>query len=162
MRHTVLDEAVGPVAHGCGGHAEGGLFGQPVGVASRCCLLPREEGEGRAGMALLVAIVEVVRAGVIEIDGLLHEAEPQDARVKLQVLGCAPGDGGDVMDAGHGVANSCRVGGRCGGSWQGRAPRAPLSVMWSWLPFKTMRSKPRDHAPATLAPGRSRHYIGSG
>src|SRR5262245_52806018 len=73
-------------------------------------MLPREEGEDGAGMALLVAVVEVVRARVIEIDGLLHEAEPQDARVKLQVSGCAPGDGGDVMDAGHGVANSCRVG----------------------------------------------------
>src|SRR5262245_3992844 len=104
-------------------------------------MLPREEGEDGAGMALLVAVVEVVRARVIEIDGLLQEAEPQDARVKLQVSGCAPGDGGDVMDAGHGVANSCRVGGRCGGSWQGYAPRAPLSVMWSWLPFMTMRSK---------------------
>src|SRR5215510_9229794 len=92
------------------GTRKGGLFGQPVAVASRCGVLPREEGEDRAGMALLVAVVEVVRAGVIEIDGLLHEAEPQDARVKLQVSGCAPGDGGDVMDAGHGVANSCRVG----------------------------------------------------
>src|SRR5215831_14612528 len=137
MRDTVLNEAVGPVAHGCGRDAEGGFFGQPVAVASRCGMLPREEGEDRAGMALLVAVVEVVRAGVVEIDGLLDEAEPEDARVKLQVSGCAPGDGGDVMDAGHGeLLSGGRIARSCADDRRHRS-----SVMWSWLPSMTMRSK---------------------
>src|SRR5262245_26803566 len=118
------------------GTRKGGLFGQPVPIASRCGMLPREEGEDRAGMPLLVAVVEVVRVGVVEIDGLLHEAEPEDARVKLQVSGCAPGDGGDVMDAGHGELLS-------GAASLERADdrRHRSSVMWSWLPSMTMRSK---------------------
>ena len=86
-------------------------------------------------MALLVAVVQVVRAGVVEIDGLLHEAEPKEARVKVSVSGCAPRDGGDVMDAGHGVSSSYRV----GPLWRfivrplADDRRLRWSVMWSWL-----------------------------
>jgi hypothetical protein len=73
-------------------------------------------------MALLVAVVQVVRAEVVEIDGLLHEAEPKEARVKVSVSGCAPRDGGDAMDAGHGVSSAPIGWGRFGGSSSGRWP----------------------------------------
>ena len=44
---------------------------------------PLEERDRRAGSALLVAEVEVIRARVVEVDRLLHEAQPEHGRVEV-------------------------------------------------------------------------------
>jgi hypothetical protein len=38
-------------------------------------MFPRKESENGAGMTFLVSVVEVVHAGIIEIDRLLHEPQ---------------------------------------------------------------------------------------
>ena len=59
-----------------------------------------------AGFAGFVSIVEMVRAGVVKIDGLLHEPEPEKVSVEVVVDLGWPTDAGDVVYAGyvHGVA----------------------------------------------------------
>jgi hypothetical protein len=47
-----------------------GIFSPGFGV------LPREECKDSAGMAGFIAIVEVVGAGIVEVDGFLDEAQP--------------------------------------------------------------------------------------
>jgi hypothetical protein len=50
-------------------------------------------------MAGLVAVIEVIGTGVVEIDGLLDEAETERSGVKVEVSQGVTCDGGDMMDA---------------------------------------------------------------
>jgi enoyl-CoA hydratase/carnithine racemase len=70
----------------------------PAGAAA---LGPRilEEGDVVAGRALLVAVEEVVDRGVVLVDGLLDQAQPEDPRVEVDVAGRVAGDRRDVMDS---------------------------------------------------------------
>jgi hypothetical protein len=58
-----------------------------------------EERQDRAGSAALVAEVQVVDIGLVEVDGLLDQAEPEQARVEVDVARSIGGDRGDVMEA---------------------------------------------------------------
>ena len=60
-------------------------------------MAPREKGENRAGITLAVAEVEVISAGVVEVDGLLHQPQPKNAGVEIDVLLRIGGDGGNVV-----------------------------------------------------------------
>ena len=80
-------DAVGHAVH----HAGAGPPAHRAGVL--------EEGEVGAGGALLVGVEEVVDGGVVLVDGLLDQAQAQDARVEVDVAGRVAGDRGDVMDA---------------------------------------------------------------
>jgi hypothetical protein len=60
---------------------------------------PLEEGDDRAGCADLVAEVEVVAAGVVEVDRLLDEAQPEHARVEVDRALRVRADERDVVDA---------------------------------------------------------------
>ncbi len=57
----------------------------------------REIGHHRAGRAGLVAVVEVIDAGFVEIDGLLDPAQAQRAGPELIVLGRTRGHRGHVV-----------------------------------------------------------------
>ena len=58
-----------------------------------------EERQVRARMRLLVAVEEVVDAGIVLVDRLGDEPQPEDARVEVDVAPRVPGDGADVVDA---------------------------------------------------------------
>src|SRR6478736_5128053 len=93
--------------------------------AARRGVGPRKEGENRAGIAAAVAVVEVPRAGIVEIDGLLHEPKPEKAGVERNVAARVAGDGGDVMKTGTGCG--CRAGhGRLGSLVDGRHDAGPI------------------------------------
>src|SRR5688500_11392372 len=65
----------------------------PVGAG------PGEEGQDTSRGACCVAEVEVVGAGIVEVDGSLHEAESENPGVEVQIsLGVAR-DRGHMMDA---------------------------------------------------------------
>ena len=73
----------------------------------------------------LVAIVEVVGAGIVEVHGLLHQPQPEGAGVEREIPAGIAGDGRDVMDAGvagHGGSPDERYGsdGRRGVGWKAR------------------------------------------
>ncbi len=58
-----------------------------------------KEGQVGAGSSCLVAVEQVIDAGIVLIDGLGHQAQSQDARVEVDVARRVGGDGGDVMNA---------------------------------------------------------------
>ena len=58
-----------------------------------------EEGQLGAGMALLVGVEQVVDGRVVLVDRLGHQAQPEHARVEVDVAGGVAGDRGDVVDA---------------------------------------------------------------
>ena len=114
VRHALLDETVRPVADGALRHPEHGLLGLADAEPARSGMLPREEGQDRAGLAGLVAVVEVVGAGIVEVDGLLDQAQAERAGVEVEVAAGRARDGRDVVDA---VLTHGRV-----LSWGGRRP----------------------------------------
>ena len=58
-----------------------------------------EEGDVRAGRALLVRVEEVVDGRVVLVDRLLHEPQPEHAGVEVDVRRGVAGDAGHVVDA---------------------------------------------------------------
>src|SRR5690554_5258370 len=78
-------------------HREGGRGRLAGPDAPRLNALPWKEGHERAGSARLVAVVQVVRARVVEVDGLLHESQAEAANIEVDVLLRVSGDGGDVV-----------------------------------------------------------------
>jgi hypothetical protein len=71
----------------------------PDAATARGRVLPGEEREDRSGLAGFVAVVEVVGAGIVEVDGLLDEPQPQRVRVEVEICARPAGDGRDMMDA---------------------------------------------------------------
>ena len=58
-----------------------------------------EERDVRAGIALLVGVEQVVDRGVVLVDRLLDQPQPEHAGVEVDVLLGVGGDRGDVVDA---------------------------------------------------------------
>lgn len=58
-----------------------------------------KEGEVGAGSSCLVAVEQVIDAGIVLVHRLGHQAQSQDARVEVDVARRVGGDGGDVMNA---------------------------------------------------------------
>ena len=51
------------------------------------------------GPAGLVAVIEMIGAGIVEVDGLLHEAQPERAGVEVEIAARRSRDRGDMVDA---------------------------------------------------------------
>ena len=95
-------EALLPVGDGVCGDGEGGVGDFSGAGEAAAGVGPGEEGHDGAWGAGVVAEVEVVGAGVVEVDGALDEAEAEDLGVEVEVLLGVGGDGGDVVEAGDG------------------------------------------------------------
>src|SRR5215207_1323214 len=94
---------MGPESDGSGRNPERGLVRAADAGTAGGGVLPGEERQDGAGPAGLVPEVQVVGAGVVEVDGLLDEPEAEGARVEREVPARGTGDGSDVVDAcGHG------------------------------------------------------------
>ncbi len=88
------DEALGPVAEAGGGHREGGLSDLADACAAARGVRMGKEGQDRAGAARLVAEIEVVGAGIVEVHGGLDEPEAKNVAVEGEVAGGVARDGG--------------------------------------------------------------------
>ena len=102
VRDAVFDETVRPIADGARRHAECGLLCQADAAASRRRVLPGKERQDGAGMADLVAIIEMVGAGIVEVYRLLDETQPNDTRIEIKIARGLAGNRRDVMNARHG------------------------------------------------------------
>ena len=58
-----------------------------------------EERQVRARTSVLVAVEQVVDAGIVLVDRLGRQPHPEHARVEVDVAARVPRDRGDVMDA---------------------------------------------------------------
>ena len=74
---------------------------QTVTFAARRHLRPGEESQVSAGMTFRIGIEEVVGPGNILVHTFFHEAHPENARIKIQVLLCGPGNSRHVMKSPH-------------------------------------------------------------
>src|SRR5262249_58676486 len=79
---ALLAQPLPPVAKRVPRNDESGFDDHAVAIAARRPLLPGEEGQRRARPAGLVAVVEMPRGGIIEIDGFLDHAQAEAAGVE--------------------------------------------------------------------------------
>ena len=100
-------------------------------------VLDREEGQDGAGAAGLVTVIQVIGTGVVEVDGLLDEAEPEDTPVEVEVAGDRAREGRDVVEAGCGHGDS---------SWTARAAHraSPEPAIWG-LPVRSKTETMETH-----------------
>src|SRR5271169_5978556 len=70
---TLLDEAVGPIADRSRGNPEGSLLGLTDASAAGCGIFPRKECQDVARVTGFIAVIEVISAGIVEIDRLFDE-----------------------------------------------------------------------------------------
>src|SRR5262249_37494068 len=99
MRNPMADQTLDPEADGGGKHCEGGDRDLAGPLTAAPGAGPGGEGQDGAGSANLIAKVEVVGLGVVEVDGAFDQAETEDAGVEVQVVLRVAGDGGDVVNA---------------------------------------------------------------
>ena len=83
---AVVLEARAPVAEAARRHLERDLDREAVAHARRRQLRPRKEGQVRARVPLGVGVEEVIGAGVVLVDALLHQPHAEHAGVEVQVL----------------------------------------------------------------------------
>jgi hypothetical protein len=50
---------------------------------------------------MAIAIAKTIRVGIVEVDGDLHEAQAEHARVKVDILLWVARNRGDVMNTGN-------------------------------------------------------------
>ena len=91
-------EPVDPGADGGAGDHERGLLGLAGPSTAAAGLSDREEGQDRPRLPRLVAVIEVVGAWIVEVDGLLHEPQAQNLPVEIEVALGRTGEGRDVVD----------------------------------------------------------------
>ena len=71
----------------------------PVSGLAGPCVRVLEEGDVRARVPLLVGVKEVVDGRVVLVHGLLHEPQPEDAGVEVDVPRSVGRDARHVVDA---------------------------------------------------------------
>ncbi len=91
-------QAVFPVFDRSERDAEGGLGDFAGAGVAAAGAGPGEEGEDGSGRAGVVAEVEVVGSGVVEVYGALDEAQAEDLGVEVEVALGVGGDCGDVVE----------------------------------------------------------------
>src|SRR5262249_8812974 len=99
--NSFFDQTMCPIAERRRRNPEGGLLREAHSRATRHGMLPRKEGQDRAGMANLVAVVEMICARVVEIYRLLDETQSEDSGVELEIAGRFSGDRRHVMNTRH-------------------------------------------------------------
>ena len=62
-------------------------------------LRPGEERQVGAGMPLGIGVEEVIGAGIVLVDALLHQPHAEHARIEVEVLLRGARDGRDVVQA---------------------------------------------------------------
>ena len=98
MSYALCKKAMSPKPNGAYRHSERGLLRETDTGTTWSGILPREEGQDCAGVAELVTVVEMISAGVIEVDCLFDEPKPESSGVEVEVASRLPRDGGYVMN----------------------------------------------------------------
>src|SRR5580704_14723447 len=98
MSYALCKKTVGPKPNGAYRHSERGLLRETDTGTTWSGTLPREEGQDCAGVAELVTVVEMISAGVIEVDCLFDEPKRESSGVEVEVASRLPRDGGYVMN----------------------------------------------------------------
>src|SRR5438067_1014315 len=90
-----------PEIQAAGWNRQRNLAAQSVTFAARRHLRPGEKSQVRARVTFRIRIEKMVGPGIILIHTFFHEAHPENARIKIQVLLCGPGNSRHVMKSPH-------------------------------------------------------------
>ena len=99
MGDALFDEAMGPVADRRFGDAKDGLLSFADPEAPGRYAVSGKEGQDRAGSSPLVAVVEVIGSGIVEIHGFFDEAQPERADIEAEIATRGTGDRGHMMNS---------------------------------------------------------------
>ena len=88
-----------PEIQAAGRNCQRNFAAQSVTFAARRHLRPGEKSQVRARVTFRIRIEKMVGPGIILVHTFFHEAHPENARIKIQVLLRRPGDGSDVMES---------------------------------------------------------------
>ena len=105
-RHVVFGQALGPEGERVRGHCQADLHRGTGAVAPGRGPREGKERQRRPGRADGVAVVQMISARIVEIDGLLDEAHAEHTRVESHVLGRIAADRGDMVQASAGFGHA--------------------------------------------------------
>src|SRR5581483_3936278 len=84
--YAVFVQTLNPVIERCGWDRERDINNLSCSSATLWRARPGKERHDRTGCTYFIAIVEMIGAGVIKVDGLLDQALPQDTGIKIDIL----------------------------------------------------------------------------
>jgi hypothetical protein len=147
-------QALDPESKGGGRHRKPDRHDLPCPLPPVHATRPGKECENGAWPADLIAIVQVVAPGIIEIHRELYQPKPEHSGVKIEVALRVSGDGGHVMDS-HSIPSVYRGRSAC----PGPACSITHGESAGWLSSGPLQA----HTPAPYCVDRAEHagsYIG--
>ena len=99
-----LGEPNHPAVQGFSRHREGHGIDHAAAAAAAAGRHERKERENRAGMSRRVAVIEMIGAGVVEVDRLLDQSKAEKARVEVDIGLGVDGDCRHVVKAANGFS----------------------------------------------------------
>ncbi len=97
--HSVTLQTPAPINQTPRRHRQRNLRAQTRAIPARRHLRPWEKSDVCSRMPLRVRIEEMISPGIVLVHTLLHQAHPQHARVKIEILLRRPGNRRDVMES---------------------------------------------------------------
>jgi hypothetical protein len=98
--HPLPDEPLDPESDRARKDGERGDGDLATALSTAPRVRPREKGENAARTSCLVAEVEVVGSGIVEVDRSLYQSKAESSRIEIKIALGIAGDAGDVMDTG--------------------------------------------------------------
>ncbi len=95
--HAVFLEALLPIAHGGRGNCESRCADLTRAPDALTGMRPWEEGHDRSRRSGGITEVEVIAAGIVEVDGLLHKPQTEQPRIEVEIALRIAGNRCDVM-----------------------------------------------------------------
>src|SRR5580698_4695364 len=83
--YAFVAQAVLPVVQRTLRDTEGGVSDLASSGVPTAGVWPREEGQNGAGRSSVIAEIEMVGTGIVEVDGALDEAQAEDLGVEVEV-----------------------------------------------------------------------------
>src|SRR5262249_61420344 len=84
--NPLFNKTVRPVAKGAKRNFECRLMREASAAAAGRCVQPREESENSAGLSAFVAVIKMIGARVIKIDGFLDDDQAERAGADVEFL----------------------------------------------------------------------------
>jgi hypothetical protein len=83
---ALLNKTLRPIAKGIEGDFEGSLMRESCTTTAEGSVLPGKKCQNRARAPTLITVIEVVGPRIVEIDGLLHQAQTERPGIKVEIL----------------------------------------------------------------------------
>src|SRR5450432_788626 len=96
-RYTISGQTLNPIIECGGGDRERDIHNLTCPSVPFGCIRPGKERDDGAGCSNFIAIIEMIGAGIIKVDGLLDEALSQNTGIKIDILLGVSHDSGEMV-----------------------------------------------------------------